>query len=85
MVSEEVLYLVEPLYRRVLETGEPLIEYELHAHSTADPDGEKHWWSLSCSRVQSEDGKVLGLQVIVHDITERKLAFELEFRPRKTA
>ena len=64
---------IEPLYRRVLDTGEGFANNEVRADYA---EGGSKWWALSCSRVQTDEGHVLGLQVIVQNITERKLAEE---------
>jgi PAS domain S-box-containing protein len=64
---------LEPLYRRVLDSGQSLIDYEVNGPSPAEPRRQRSW-NLDCSRVETDDGAVLGLQVIVLDVTERNQA-----------
>jgi light-regulated signal transduction histidine kinase (bacteriophytochrome) len=63
--------MLEPLYRRVLSTAEPILDYEIPGPSSGT--GAGRFWSISCSPVAT-DGRVLGLQIVVQDITERKQA-----------
>ena len=69
IISKDWADLVEPLYRRVLQTGEPILDYEIPGPSS----GAGRFWSISGSPVIT-DGQVLGLQVVKQDITERKQA-----------
>jgi light-regulated signal transduction histidine kinase (bacteriophytochrome) len=71
MVSEEWADLVEPLYRRVLSTVEPILDRETPGPASGIRSGR--FWAISCSPV-STAGQVLGLQIIIQDITERKQA-----------
>jgi PAS domain S-box-containing protein len=72
VVSEAFADAVEPLFRRTLLTEEPVFEREV-ALGGADRKGAGRFWWVSCSRVAT-DGRVLGLQVVVQDISERKQA-----------
>jgi len=65
---------VEPQLRQVLNTGEPL-HFELAGETPAHP-GEWRVWQENVYPFQSLDGKVIGLNIVVEDITERKLAEE---------
>ena len=56
--------------RQVLETGEPVIDFEVHAESPAEP-GVMRFWSVSYYPLEI-DGTVVGLNAMVQDITERK-------------
>lgn len=62
---------LEPIYRRVLETGEPVIARELHGTTPADPGNERDWLA-SYYPVHGPDGSVVGVSSVVLDITERK-------------
>jgi PAS domain S-box-containing protein len=62
--------LVEPLYRRVLETGEPLLDHEVRGDSVEN----ERYWSVACAPVRTAARVVVGIQVIVQDVTERKRA-----------
>lgn len=53
--------VLEPLYRRVFETGEALLDYELTSPAPADPTVEREW-TIGCTPVRAGDGTVLGLQ-----------------------
>ena len=71
MVSKEWADRVEPLYRRVLLTGEPILDHEMPGPAAGLEGGR--FWVLSCSLVAPGD-QALGLQVVIQDITERKLS-----------
>jgi PAS domain S-box-containing protein len=71
IVSKELAVMLEPLYRRVLSTAEPILDHEIPGPSSGT--GAGRFWSISCSPVAT-DGRVLGLQIVVQDITERKQA-----------
>jgi PAS domain S-box-containing protein len=62
---------LEPLFRRVLETGEPILNYEIAA---APQDGPDH--SRTCLAnlfpVRESDGSITGVGAAVLDITSRK-------------
>ncbi|WP_267244791.1 SpoIIE family protein phosphatase [Streptomyces sp. PR69] len=64
---------IESAMREVLATGVPLLDRETVGRTPADPDRE-HAWSVSFYRLESSNGKVLGLAASVVDITERHRA-----------
>jgi PAS domain S-box-containing protein len=64
---------VGPLMRKVLDTGEPALDIELHAATPAEPGTERHWLT-SYYPVKSPDGSVQGISVVVQDISELKWA-----------
>ncbi|HET6358337.1 SpoIIE family protein phosphatase [Streptomyces sp.] len=64
---------IETAMRKVLATGIPILDRESVGHTPADPDQE-HAWSVSFYRLESSNGKVLGLAISVVDVTERYLA-----------
>jgi PAS domain S-box-containing protein len=72
-VLPEMAAVLEPLLRRVLETGEPLIDLEFSGETPADP-GRQHYWLMSVYPVQTLGGEMLGVGVLVSEITERKRA-----------
>lgn len=77
-ISEVIPHLagqVEGLYRRALETGEPIFNIEVHGRRGSDPQTE-HVWQVSHSPVKLEDGTIVGVCAAVQDITERKRAEE---------
>ena len=62
-----------PLYRRVLETGEPVV----HTESTDDDAlqmGERRHWLSSYYPVHTPDGEVIGVGAVIMEITDRKRA-----------
>jgi PAS domain S-box-containing protein len=65
---------IEPLYRRVLDSGESLVNIEMTGETGAEP-GRIHYWAATFYPVHSDD-RVIGIGVLVIDITERKRAEE---------
>ena len=64
---------IVPMHQRVLETGQPLLNIDVHGTTPAEPDVEKDWLANHYPLL-SEDGSVVGISVVVQDITERKRA-----------
>jgi PAS domain S-box-containing protein len=64
--------VVEPLYKHVLDTGEPLLDHEVAGGSAGE--GEESYWSVACAPVRTASRDVIGIQVILQDVTERKRA-----------
>ncbi|MFD1277554.1 PP2C family protein-serine/threonine phosphatase [Streptomyces kaempferi] len=56
--------------RRVLETGEPLVDFEYRGPIRSDPTGE-HMYSASFFRLEDQLGEATGLCYLVIDVTER--------------
>jgi PAS domain S-box-containing protein len=67
---------IEPVLRRVLNTGEQFFDIEI---DEASPEGHHHW-SISCYPIQVEDTKLLGVGMMITNITERKHYVELLHR-----
>ena len=72
-VPPAVAEIVEPLFRRVMETGEPFFDHELRSPVPTAPEKEG-FWLVGCSPVNAKDGTRLGIQVIVQDLAARKQA-----------
>lgn len=66
---------VEPIFQRVIETGEPHLNLELSGETAAAP-GQKRFWHENIYPVTSTDGRIIGIGVVVQEITERKRAEE---------
>ncbi|MBQ1162764.1 PAS domain-containing protein, partial [Streptomyces sp. A73] len=67
----------DAVLRRVLETGEPVMDREVVGGEI--PAGEGHAWSVSVYRLDDSGGRPLGLSISVTDITERhKAAIQAE-------
>ena len=65
--------ILEPLYRGVLESGEPVV----HTESTDDAAlrmGERRHWLSSYYPVRTADGEVIGIGAVIMEITDRKRA-----------
>lgn len=74
---------IERVCRRVIETAEPVINYELSGASTHDPALQSTWLE-SWYPLLDADGAVVGLNVVAQDITERKEAEEAQRRLNET-
>lgn len=61
---------VEPVYRQIIETSEPVLDLEVSATTAARPNVERHWL-VSYSPVFSADGRVVAISSIIQDVTER--------------
>ncbi|WP_344466625.1 SpoIIE family protein phosphatase [Kitasatospora kazusensis] len=61
---------VEAVMRRVLETGEAVVDARSHGRTPGDPDHD-HAWSASYFRLDQPDGQVLGVSSTLIDVTER--------------
>ncbi|MEG4205547.1 PAS domain-containing protein [Microcoleus sp. Pol7_A1] len=62
---------LEPLYQQVIETKVPLKQLEVRGTNSAQPGVDRDWL-LSLYPLRAEDDRVLGVNVTVHEITERK-------------
>jgi PAS domain S-box-containing protein len=74
-IVPEVAPFLEPAFRRVLETGEPQIDAELHAMTLVEPR-QPCVWLQSCFPLRDDAGRIIGLNVVVRDITEQKRNLE---------
>jgi PAS domain S-box-containing protein len=72
-VVPEVAHVAVPMFQRVLETGEPLMDWELSGETLAAP-GEQRYWHETVYPVTNTAGEITGVGAIVVDVTERKLA-----------
>ena len=72
-VVPEVAAEVEPVLRRILETGEPALNVEITGETPAQPGVERawveHWFPLF-----GKDGHVMGINIVAEEVTERKRA-----------
>ncbi|HYJ16099.1 MAG TPA: ATP-binding protein [Candidatus Limnocylindria bacterium] len=64
---------IEAYYRRVIESGKPILDIEVKAATAARPD-ERHSWLASYFPVYHPSGELLGVNVAARDITARKQA-----------
>ncbi len=63
---------LEPLYRQALESGEAVVDHEVSGLTAADPLLAHHW--MTTYYPVSIDDEIIGVGVIVVDVTERKQA-----------
>ncbi|MDS4059753.1 MAG: PAS domain S-box protein, partial [Candidatus Contendobacter sp.] len=63
--------MVEPLLRRLIATGEPLLNLNLTGETAAYP-GVQHTWREHFYPLKDSDGQVIGINGVVEDITEPK-------------
>ena len=68
-IVEDVADQVVPQLRRVLETGEPIIDREVEA-ATQATDGELRVFRHSYHPAFNSDGEIVGVSCVVQDITE---------------
>lgn len=72
-VLPEMADQLEPVYRQVIESGKPVINWEVKGVNTAQPGVERHW--LVCYYPQQDDNScVVGVNVMVQEISDRKRA-----------
>ncbi|HEX3908360.1 MAG TPA: EAL domain-containing protein [Mycobacteriales bacterium] len=64
-----------PLYTHVLETGQQILNLETSSPSASDPSQLRHW-SSSLYPITVDDD-VIGVGVVIVDVTERKAADEV--------
>jgi PAS domain S-box-containing protein len=67
---------LEAAWRRVLDTGEPLLGLEVSGETPAAPGRLRHWVE-DWYRVEVE-GNVIGLGAVVREVTEQRRAEELQ-------
>jgi PAS domain S-box-containing protein len=70
-VLPELADRVEPLYRQVIESGEAIIDLEVSGTNQAQPGVERHWLTSFYPQTD-EAGRVIGVNNVVHEITDRK-------------
>lgn len=62
-----------PVMRQVLETQMPIVDQDVEYRTPARPD-EARLYRRSLIPVHADDGRLLGLNIVVQDITEQKRA-----------
>ncbi|MBE9016378.1 PAS domain-containing protein, partial [Chroococcidiopsidales cyanobacterium LEGE 13417] len=64
---------LEPLYQQVIQSGLPILNYEISGMTRAQP-GIERIWLANYYPLKGADEQVLGVNVVVQEITERKFA-----------
>jgi PAS domain S-box-containing protein len=72
-VLPELAPLVEEQFKRIMETGEPVLEVEITGTTPAQP-AVRRTWMEQWLPLQDEAGQVIGISIVVEEITERKRA-----------
>ena len=62
---------LEPMFERILVTGEPVLDVDLSGETPLAP-GERRDWLGSYYPIPGPDGRPAGIGAVVRDITERK-------------
>jgi PAS domain S-box-containing protein len=62
---------VEPMFRRILETGEPLLGVEVTGETPARP-GVQRVWIESFRPLRSPDGEIVGVNITAEEVTEQR-------------
>lgn len=70
-----VANVIEPLYRQVIETGQPVLQLEIHGTTPAQPGIERDWL-VDYYPMKEPDGSVQAVAAIVSEITGRRRAEE---------
>lgn len=75
-VNPELADQVEPICRKVLETGQPVHEAEIEKKFSALQDPYR-FLRISCCPIKDDNGLVSGVTMIVQNITQAKLSQQL--------
>jgi len=67
----ELAPTLEPLWRQVLETGQPILDLELSGETRAEP-GARRTWLVSYFPTRDTEGEIMGIGAVVVDITARR-------------
>jgi PAS domain S-box-containing protein len=73
-VVPDLADVLEPVYRAVVETGQPVVRHEASTDLGAHRLGQDRHWLSSYFPVKTEDGEALGVGAVIMEITERKQA-----------
>ena len=65
---------IEPLFRHVLDTGQPILNREIRGTTPSQPAVERDWLASYCPI--KEGDKVVAVNVVVMEVTERRRAQE---------
>jgi PAS domain S-box-containing protein len=63
----------EPIFEQVLQTGAPVLDVEVQGTTPAHP-GAHRYWLVSYYPLIAAEGQILGINIMVQEITDRKRA-----------
>jgi formate hydrogenlyase transcriptional activator len=72
-VIPDIAEKVAPVYRQVIETGEPVRDLNITGSTPADSNAVRHF-RANYHPWKGDDGEIKGVSVVVEDVTERKQA-----------
>jgi PAS domain S-box-containing protein len=70
-VAPHLADAIEPIYRHVLKTGQPVMDLEVRAMTASQP-GIERTWLVSRYPVRDAQGMILGVSTVMEETTERK-------------
>jgi PAS domain S-box-containing protein len=73
VLGDELAGTIEPYHRHVLETGEPILDLAVEGRTAAAPDDTRNWL-VSYYPVRDATDGVIGVGVVITDVTEREQA-----------
>ena len=72
VLGDELARTIEPYHRHVLETGEPILDLAVEGTTSASPDRRN--WLVSYYPVRDAAEEVIGVGVVITDVTDREQA-----------
>ena len=73
VLGEELARTIEPYHQHVIETGEPVLDLAVEGRTAAEP-GDTRNWLVSYYPVRDAADTILGVGVVITDVTERERA-----------
>jgi PAS domain S-box-containing protein len=73
VLGEELARTIEPYHRHVIDTGEPILDLAVEGQTEAAP-GDTRNWLVSYYPVRDAADTILGVGVVITDVTERERA-----------
>ncbi|MGL5835574.1 MAG: hybrid sensor histidine kinase/response regulator, partial [Waterburya sp.] len=72
-ILPELADIQESIFEQVFQTGTPILDVEIRGTTPAQPEVERHWL-VSYYPLKTADEQVLGINITVLEITDRKQA-----------
>jgi PAS domain S-box-containing protein len=73
VLGDELASTIEPYHRHVLDTGDPILDLAVEGRVAATPDETRNWL-VSYYPVRDGAEEVIGVGVVITDVTEREQA-----------